>query len=97
MFEFLQSVPSNDLIPVLAIVGAFFTGIVIAVPAIVGHYWITFDRNRRGAELAAEMLANGWGPEQVREVLDSTFASTDRPTPAPSAVPQPAPAALSPA
>ncbi|NNJ24433.1 hypothetical protein [Alienimonas chondri] len=73
MFEFLQSVPSRDLIPLLAISGTVVAGILIAVPAIVGRYWVTYDRNRRGAELTAEMLAGGWSPEEIRSTLESTF------------------------
>ena len=58
-------------VTILCVIG--LTAAAIAIPAIVGHFWVTWERHRRAAELTRDLLASGFGPEQIRDALAAAF------------------------
>ena len=77
MFDYLASLDSDAQTLAVILGPVFAAGILIALPSVLGWYYVLWERERRAAELTRDMLAAGWDADRIREVLEATFQKTD--------------------
>lgn len=71
MTEFLSRFPTDAIIGLVAVVGAFLCGI----PAVIGGFWYALRTAEISGALKQDMLNRGMSAEEIQIVLD---AGTDR-------------------
>ena len=77
MLDLIASLPTEQRTAVLIVGCVFSTAVLIAVPAVLGYYHTRLERDRRAGELAADLLAAGFGAAEIRDALAVAFPAPD--------------------
>jgi hypothetical protein len=71
---FLSRFNNGELIGLVSVAG----GLVVAIIAIIGHYWHDNRRNEIAGALKQDMLNRGMTAEQIRLVLEAGEKTTEK-------------------
>ena len=77
MTDFILALPEDAqiLVCILGTVGT--VAVLIVVPSVLAYHWRHAERDRRAAELAAELIAAGFSPAEIRDTLATAFPAAD--------------------
>jgi biopolymer transport protein ExbB/TolQ len=64
---FLSRFNNGEVIALVSVAG----GLLVAIVAIIGHYWHEIRRNEIAGALKQEMINRGMTADQIRMVLDA--------------------------